>query len=54
MKAHLKRPWSQNMSEWLDEHGLDLEVGCLATDKVFMQPKYHIKTQESCLQYPYL
>ena len=54
MKAHLKRSWSQSMSEWLDEHGLDLEVGCGVTDEVFMLSKDYINTQETCLRYPYL
>ena len=54
MKAHLKRSWSQSMSEWLDEYGLDLEVGCEVTDKVFMLSKDYINTLETCLRYPYL
>ncbi len=39
MKAHLKRSWSQNMSEWLEEAGVELSTA--ASDELFVQSKHH-------------
>ena len=52
MKAHLKRAWSQNMSEWLEEAGG--ELGTAASDELFMQSKHHRNTHETYLRYPIL
>ena len=52
MKAHLKRAWSQNMSEWLEEAGG--ELGTAASDELFMQSKRQRNTHETYLRYPIL
>ena len=52
MKALSKRAWSQNMSDWLEETGV--EPITAASDKLFMRSKHHLNTQETYLRHPIL